>query len=121
MGEQVFAQIGDDALADFVRQYAGLDVARRVGIGPTAPDVQAVQAISRATISSFALHDAILGAARAVARARGLPCVLGEGGGAARIELDAFQPEGWEELVAAGSIARLRIDAAEALALVADR
>ncbi|GAA0594560.1 regulatory protein NosR [Craurococcus roseus] len=105
--------VGADALAGFVRQYAGLDAARRVRIG-AAPEGQSVQAISRATISSFALHDAILGAARAVARARGLPCALGAGGGAARLELDAFRPEGWEELRAAGSVARLRITAAEA-------
>ncbi|MBV1797952.1 FMN-binding protein [Siccirubricoccus sp. G192] len=107
--------LGPGALAGFVRQYAGLDVARRIRIGAAA-EGQSVQAISRATISSFALHDAILGAARAVARGRGLPCALGGGGGTARIELDAFQPEGWEALREDGSIARLRITAAEAAA-----
>ena len=66
-----------------------------------------------------AFYDAVLGAARAVARARDLPCALG-GGGAARLELDAFQPEGWEELLAAGSIARSRLSAAEAAEARAD-
>jgi NosR/NirI family transcriptional regulator, nitrous oxide reductase regulator len=107
--------VGGDALAAFVRQYAGLDVARRVRLGAAATDGQAaVQAISRATISSFALHDAILGAARAVARARGLPCAVGGEGGGARLDLDAYRPESWDELLAAGSIARLRTTAAEA-------
>lgn len=108
--------LGAEALAGFVRQYAGLDVARRVRVG-AAPggqaEGQAVHAISRATISSFALHDAVLGAARAVARVRGLPCALG-GSGAARLDVDAFRPEGWEDLLAAGSVARLRITAAQA-------
>ncbi|WP_165839072.1 NosR/NirI family protein [Roseicella frigidaeris] len=104
--------ISGDTLASFVRQYAGLDVAHRIAIGPAAGG-QAVQAISHATISSYALHDIILGAARAVARSRGLPCALG-GGGAARLDLDSFEPEGWEELRAAGSIGRLMITAGEA-------
>src|SRR5215218_7190274 len=39
--------VGGDALAAFVRQYAGLDVARRVRLGAAATDGQAaVQAIS---------------------------------------------------------------------------
>ncbi|WP_165943563.1 NosR/NirI family protein [Roseicella aquatilis] len=103
------------ALGDFVRGYAGLDIARSIRIGPAAPGTQSVQAISRATVSSHALNDAILGAARAVARSRGLACATPESRGP-RLDLDSFQPEGWEALRADGAIARLGITAAEAAA-----
>ncbi len=72
--------VPEAALAEFVRGHVGLDVGRRVRLGAAAPDAQTVQAISRATTSSFTLHDAILGTARLLARSRGLAC--GAGGAA---------------------------------------
>ena len=107
--------IPPEALASFVRQYARLDITRRIRIGPAAEE-QTVQAISRATVSSYALNDVILGAARAVARSRRLPCATPGPQGAARLDLDSFRPEDWEALRADGSIARLGVTAAEAAA-----
>jgi transcriptional regulator of nitric oxide reductase len=107
--------VPEAALEEFVRRHVGLDVTRRIRLGPAATEAQAVQAISRATTSSFALHDAILGTARLLARSRRLACLVGATG-TARIDLDSFQRESWPDLLAAGSIVQRRISAAEAAA-----
>ncbi len=104
--------VPEAALGDFVQRYVGLDIARRVQLGVAPPGEQAVQAISRATVSSNTLHDAILGAARLVARGRGLACIAA--GRSSRLNLDAFEPETWATLRADDSIATLTVTAAEA-------
>ncbi len=104
--------VPESALGDFVRRYVGLDIAHRVRLGTPEPGIQAVDGISRATVSSNVLHDAILGAARLVARNRGLACMaVGRSGS---INLDAFRPENWGSLRADDSIAMRAISAGEA-------
>lgn len=102
--------VPEPALTDFVRQYRGLDIRRRIGLRAlAAPGENAVDAISAATVSSLAFNEAILAAARAVARSRQLLEA-----DSARLDIDSFVPEGWEELRAAGSIAQRTVTIGEA-------
>ena len=73
----------------------------------------AVAAVSGATISSLVINDAILRAARAVARAKGL---LGQPGG---IDRESFEPVDWAALVADGSIVTRRVSLGDVTALLA--
>jgi transcriptional regulator of nitric oxide reductase len=71
-----------------------------------------LDAVAGATVSSSVMADAVVTAARAVARHAGL--IAGHG-----IDLDQFSPAAWDELVADGSLAKRKIDGAAAAALVA--
>ena len=73
-----------------------------------------IDAVSGATVSSLVINDAVLRAARAVARAKGL-----FGGSDGGMKLEGFAPAGWEELTGDGSIVGHRFtrgDVAEQLA-----
>lgn len=97
--------VRDADLDAFVSRYAGTDLRKGLRIRSMArPGDQAIDSIAGATVSSTALHDAIVGSARKVARAKGL---LGEVGGARKIDLDAFRPMTWNELIESGLVARL--------------
>jgi len=103
------------ALDAFVAQYRGLDVReplrveRRGGGGPGSVD-----AVSGATISSVVFNDAILRAARAVGRSRGL-----FGGGAA--DFHSFAAASWAELLDEGSLVRRVVTVSEAVDLLAEQ
>lgn len=71
-----------------------------------------VDAVSGATVSSLVIADVVTTAARSVARQAGL---LASGG----IDLDAFVPASWDQLLADGSLATRRIDGAETVAELA--
>ena len=93
----------------FVEAYGGLDVRRPHRVSTSGGKTEGViDAISGATISSVLFNEAILNAARLVARARGI--VLSE---EPTVDLIAFREATFESLVADGSIARLRPGAAE--------
>ncbi|MFO1046657.1 MAG: 4Fe-4S binding protein [Geminicoccaceae bacterium] len=80
----------------------------RAGAGPGQID-----AVAGATVSSSVIVDAVMTAARAVARASGtLP--------SSGVALDRFAPASWAELVADGSLATRRIDGAAAAAALAE-
>jgi len=97
--------IRDDQLQAFVGRYAGVDLKAGVRIKSLArPGDQAIDAIAGATVSSTALHDAIIGSARKIARARGL---LGSPGAGPRLDLEAFELKTWAELLEGGEIAML--------------
>ncbi len=102
--------VSDADLAAFVGQYRGLDIrdpirlTRKVGGGPGRID-----AVAGATISSVVFNDAVLRAARAVARSRGL---LGEVD--QRLDFESFTAADWPELRAEGSLAGLRVSVADA-------
>jgi len=95
--------VTDADLAAFVAQYRGLDIRDRVSL-EDEPGVRRIDAVSGATVSSVVMNDAVLRAARAVARSRGL---LGDA--AAALDLDSFAPASWDELLAEGALARLRL------------
>ena len=79
----------------------------RAGAGPGQVD-----AVAGATVSSSVIVDAVMTAARAVARDTG---VLPSGG----VDLDRFAPSSWDDLIADGSLAARRIDGATAAAALA--
>lgn len=100
--------VSDEDLARFVRQFRGVDVRGRVRAGRArGPGETGIDGISGATISSVVFTDAILRAARAVARSRGLIEAPARAG--VSLDLDSFRPADWEKLVADGAVARLRI------------
>ncbi|RMD64895.1 MAG: regulatory protein NosR, partial [Alphaproteobacteria bacterium] len=94
--------VAEEDLAAFVAQYRGRDVRRPIvvvrGAGRDNEAADTVDAVSGATISSVVMNDAILRAARAVARSRGL---LGK----TRIDLESFALADWTTLMVEGSLA----------------
>ena len=106
--------VADADLAAFVAQYRGLDireplrVARRGGSGP-----RSVDAVAGASISSVVFNDAILRAARAVARSRG---ILGQA--QAGLDFESFGPATWRELLDDGSLVSLDVTVADAEAAI---
>lgn len=97
-------------LQRFIDAHRGLDLRNpgRPRRGLTGPGGAPLDAISGATVSSIVLNDALVRAARAVARSRGL---LGPPPGAA-LDLDLFEPADWATLSADGSVVSGRVAAA---------
>lgn len=91
--------ISESDIADYVDGFAGVDLTRRPTIDfdsrPDLPDV-----ISRATVSTGVIRDAILRTARTVA--------LVQGRGAA-IDRVSFRPASWDALLAEGALARTTV------------
>lgn len=106
--------VEEEALHAFVAQYRGLDIRAPVEVARIHRGEHQVDAVSGATISSTVINDAIIRAARDVARTRG---VLGE----ARIDLSSFEPAGWQALVDDGSLARLELSVGEVQAALAEQ
>jgi NosR/NirI family nitrous oxide reductase transcriptional regulator len=103
-----------EALQAFVAQYRGLDIREPVEVARIGRHEHQVDAVSGATISSTVLNDAIIRAARDVARTRGL---LGE----ARIDLSSFEAADWQALLDDGSIAGLELSVGEVQAALAEK
>ena len=103
-----------DDLEAFVRAYAGRGIEAPLRVTRDAKGPGEVDAISGATVTSLVFNEAILGAARAVARSRGLL-----GGPAGAVDLAGFAPMAWKDLVAQGWLAVKRITVGEAEALLA--
>jgi transcriptional regulator of nitric oxide reductase len=111
--EPIFAAARTRAdLERFLESYRGrpvdvvLEVRRGGGEG-------AVAAVSGATVSSLVVNDAILRAARAVARAKGLF------GQSASIDRESFAPADWAALLADASITSHRVSVGEITELLA--
>lgn len=107
--------VSDADLAAFVAEFRGLDIRNPVRISRHAPGKGEIAAVSGATISSTVFNDAILRAARAVAKSRGL---LEQTGGTS--QFDAYAPATWPELLADGSLVRLKVTVGEAVAGLAE-
>jgi len=96
------------AIDRFVAQFAGIDIRHPI-ILEKIPDTTGtvIDGISGATISSVVMTNAVLRAARIVARAKGLIDVgIGKGG---TLLLDRYQPADWRTLTTDGSLAVLRL------------
>jgi transcriptional regulator of nitric oxide reductase len=103
--------VSDKDLSDFVAQYRGLDIRQPVLVERRRGRASGrVDAVSGATISSVVMNDAILRAARAVARSRG---ILGDA--QARLDFESFESVAWGALAEEGSLVelRLRVDEVE--------
>jgi transcriptional regulator of nitric oxide reductase len=107
--------VSDADLMAFVAEFRGLDIRNPVRISRHAPGEGEIAAVSGATISSTVFNDAILRAARAVAKSRGL---LGQAGGTS--QFDAYAPATWPELLADGSLVWLKVTVGEAIAGLAE-
>jgi transcriptional regulator of nitric oxide reductase/ferredoxin len=101
-------------LEQFVRQYRGMDIREPVEVVRIAPGPGEVDAVRGATISSAVINDAVVRAARAVARSRGL---FGE----TLIDYSSFEPLDWAALLEDGSLAHLQLSAGEAQDAFAER
>jgi len=101
--------VAEADLAAFVERFRGLDIRQRVRVdGSSEADAVAIDGISGASVSSVVISDAVLRAARIVARAHGiLPAPAGQAG---RLDLDGFEPMAWPDLLDAGLFARLQLD-----------
>ncbi|MDJ0951724.1 MAG: 4Fe-4S binding protein [Alphaproteobacteria bacterium] len=90
-------------LFDFVGRFRGVDIRETVRVGET----EGFDAISGATVSSVVISDAILRAARIVARAKGI--IAEPAGAGAEVDIDRRQDLSWSGLVAADLIRRLTL------------
>ena len=112
--EPIFASTRTRAeLERFLGDYRGkpIDVALEVRRGGGGED--AVAAVAGATVSSLVINDAILRAARTVARAKGL---FGQPGG---IDRESFEPADWAALMADGSIVAHRFSLGDVATVLA--
>lgn len=94
--------ISDERLRRYVSGFAGLDV--RTTVSATAKGVP--DGIAGATISSVIIRDAVLRSARAIAASRR---ILGDGPAGVRLDRETVAPARWDELVADGSIVKMRV------------
>lgn len=98
--------ISESDIADYVDGFAGVDLTRQATIDfadrPDLPDV-----ISRATVSTGVIRDAILRTARMLA--------LAQGRGTA-IDPIGFRPMSWDALLAEGALARTTVSLDQARA-----
>ncbi len=105
--------ISEAEIAAYVDGFRGVDLTEEqvtaFGARSDLPDI-----ISRATVSTGVIRDAILRTARTLALGRGL---IGQGG--ARIDRTGWEPADWAALEASGALAHLAVpleEAREALA-----
>jgi transcriptional regulator of nitric oxide reductase/ferredoxin len=106
--------VSHEDLEAFVDQYRGMDIREPVEVTRAAPGPNQVDAVSGATVSSTVINDAIIRAARAVARTRGL---FGE----ARIDISSYEPLEWAALLEDGSLERLRLSVGEVQAALGQK
>ena len=102
--------VADADLDAFVDQYRGIDIRQPVRL-QSHDDPSSLDIVSGATVSSLVINDAILRTARNVAASRGLL-----GAAAGRVDLSTFEPKGWSDLVADGSLVRLGVTVGQAMA-----
>ena len=96
--------VSEAALKAFTRQYRGIDVRTSPRIGGRKGEEGALDAVSGATVSSLVINNAVLRAARAVARSRGI-----FDGVEAALDLDKFSPANWQALLQSGAVSRLNL------------
>jgi transcriptional regulator of nitric oxide reductase len=98
--------VPDQQLKAYVAGFAGFDIVKpqrgeEVPAASGLPDT-----IAGATISSGVIRDAIIRAARAVARHHG---IIAPDRAGPRLQREAYQEANWPDLVADGSIVRMRL------------
>ncbi len=102
--------VSSEDLETFVTSFTGRNVREPVRIlRRPGKALDALQAVSGATVSSLLMSDAIFQSARAIGQSRGI--LEGEISG---IDLIGFEETGWPELVADGSLTKLHLTVGEA-------
>ena len=96
--------VPEERLHAFVRGLAGIDIARPAAVDAAPDEKGAPDIIAGATVSSGVIRDAVIRAARAVARSRGL---LGGDASQPRLDRDSFETASWQDLLDDGSLRRL--------------
>ena len=100
--------IPEARLDAFLEQYRGIDIRRQVRLRPV-PEGTAVgiDRVSGATITSLVFNDAVVRAARLIARPRGLFDPGGPPG--PRLDVETFAKATWGDLLDDGSIRRMTL------------
>lgn len=96
--------VADKDLQAFAQRLAGHDIRQSIEAVPRPRGPGQVDAVAGATISSSVIADAVLRAARAVARSRGLLGAM-----AGRVRIEAYEPATWPGLLRDGSLSRMTL------------
>jgi len=101
--------IREKRLHDFIAQFTGMDIRRKVRLGRSRRDSETgIDMVSGASITSLVFSDSIMRAARMVARSRGIiEPAGGDAGG--RVDMETFHEASWRDLLAGRSIRNLRL------------
>ena len=94
-------------LTRFIEQYAGLDLGGSISISGQGTQGD-IHGISSATVSARAFHHAIVQSTRMVARSHGL---MAGAASKAMVDVWKFEPLSWQQLVEAGAVKNIQIDA----------
>ncbi|MCB2102894.1 MAG: regulatory protein NosR, partial [Rhodobacterales bacterium] len=113
--EPILALGIDEAhLHRFLDQMRGLDVRRRVRLGPARGGGETgIDGITGATITSMVFSDSVVRSARAVGRARGIIAAGSARRGTRALDLETFREAWWQQLLDDGSIHRLLLTNAQ--------
>ena len=120
--------LGEDPLKAFLKQYQGLSLSSPISVGSkyggagAARDERRVvlDGVTKATASIRIINQTVLTSALAVARARLGFAGENQSGPPATVREEVFERLGFDELLAQGAIAHLRLTNAEVEALYAD-
>jgi transcriptional regulator of nitric oxide reductase len=101
--------IPKDALAAYVKDFAGFDTRAGGGLKPAAELARGPHAVAGATITSTVIRDAILRSTRAVLRSRAAAADA-----PARLDRETLRRSNWQALLAEGAVQRKLVTRGEA-------
>ena len=101
--------IPKDALAAYVKSFAGFDIRAGAGLKPSDAQARGPHGVAGATITSTVIRDAVLRSARSVLRSRGSGA-----DGTARLDRETLRRSNWHALVAEGAVQRKLVTRGEA-------
>lgn len=101
--------IPKDALAAYVKGFAGFDAKAGAGLKPSDTQARGPHGVAGATITSTVIRDAILRSARSVIRGRGTAT-----DSAVRLDRETLRRSTWHALVAEGAVQRKLVTRGEA-------
>jgi transcriptional regulator of nitric oxide reductase len=101
--------IPKDALAAYVRNFAGFDTRAGAALKPADDLARVPHAVAGATITSTVIRDAILRSARAVLRSRGSAADT-----AVRLDRETLRRSSWHALLGEGAVQRKLVTRGEA-------
>lgn len=108
--------IPKDALAAYVKNFAGFDTRAGAALKPADDLVRGPHAVAGATITSTVIRDAILRSARAVLRSRSATMDT-----AMRLDRETLRRSSWQTLLAEGAVQRKLVTRGEAAKMLGTR